>query len=394
MNVFNVLQSFLQRSVPTQADFENLVSLLDTRVIGQVVAADKKYTFFEDGAAYLLVDSQKKNIYNYPLLFKNSQKQSGNALDINDINKFYTNSSLSGSFLYAGQKADYSFAGNLNSGAAVPNSFQGPFSIGMQLSALSGLLCFQAKNKNFSVNTTLQALSTNNAELFDKSAIYKFALPQYNVVSISTNFLNNSSFDTSLSILSGASEFYNYEPVFVFNFKNVANFSVLSSSIVPVLKNVNDNIIDDSLQLVSVSGYDVPISGLSAFRANVNSITANYTWYPVENYLLSGSNMVVFINNFYPYGTNYNSYIKLSFLAYNNNFNSSTLPATSAFAFNSFTSYNGTLNAYTSSFFLQPSAANLFPITGANIWTNEFMDEFVASFASPQSAFGAFFFGV
>ncbi|NBP02915.1 MAG: hypothetical protein EBU90_22945 [Proteobacteria bacterium] len=394
MNVYNVLQSFLQRSIPTQADFENLVSLLDTRVIGQVYEADKKYTFFDDGAAYLLVDAQKKNIYNYPLLFKNSFKSNNLSFNSNDYNKFYLNNSLSGSFLFAGEKADYSFAGDLVNGLGVPSSFIKSFSIGFYLSALSGLACFQAKNKNFPVNTVFQAISTNNSELFDKASIYQFATSPYNIIKLNTNFLSNSSFNTSLSLLSSAPVFYNYEPVLIFNFSKITNFSVLSSSIVPVLKNVNDNILDASLQLVNVSGYDVPISSLSAFSSDVSSVTSNYTWIPLENYAVSGSNIIIFLDNFYPYGVDYNSYIKLSFLSYKNNLNSTTLSSTSSFSFNSFTSLNGSLNAYISSFFSQSSASNLFPASGVNIWTNTFMNEFIASFTSPQSTFGAFFFGV
>jgi len=397
MNILEALSNFLQNDKPNQADFENFFSFLNNNNIGQIIGFNKTIDQNINDNKFLLLDNNDINIYNYPLLFKSSFLTYFNNCMTNNFKKFNLSSPLSsnlGNFIAAGEQASYKSLSANNLLLACSESFNNSFSFDFSLSSqqISALFCFQSKNKNFQVeNTGVQLVSSN--DLYDKNNTYAFFLTGRNTFLVNTNFPTSSSFNTSYYLTSSAPDFYNYEPLFVFDFSNISNFNVISASLMPVFKTFNPPTFPSapstsSMQLSSISGFDIPAENFNPLSSYLASVTANYTWYYTPFYIIPQTKkMVVFLENFYPYVNN--TFLKMSLLHYNNYY-TNTLTAVSSFNFNNYTSSYASQTAYLSSFFSQASASNTFLVS--SYWSNEFFDDFVSSLA--LSSIGAFYFGI
>ncbi|NBW58102.1 hypothetical protein EBR43_10065 [bacterium] len=397
MNTIEALKNFLQKDKPNQSDFENFFSFLNNNNIGQITGFNRTIDASINDNQFLFLDANDINTFNYPLLFKSSFLTYFKDCTTSDFKKFNLSSPLSsklGSFITAGEKASYKSLSGNNLLLACSENFENSFSFDFSLSSqpLSALFCFQSKNKNFPVtNTGVQLVSSNN--LYDKQGTYAFFLTGENTFLVNTNFPTSSSFRTSFTLTSSAPEFYNYEPVFVFDFKNISNFNSISASLMPVFKTFDAPSFPSapstsSMQLSSISGYDIPAENFNPLSSYLASVTASYVWYYAPFYIVPQTKqMFVFLDNFYPYEND--TFLKLS-LVHFNNYYTNTLTAVSSFEFNSYTSSYASQTAYLSSFFSQASASNTFLVS--SYWSNAFFDDFVASLA--LSSIGAFYFGV
>lgn len=394
MNINQILSNFLQQSIPNQTDFESLYTILNQDIIGQILYFDKSTDFSQNENEYLLIDNTIRNIYDFPLLFKSSFTKNNH---ISDNTKFYqfdlSSLSQQGSFIFAGQQAE--FADQRNTILDVPPllNFTKSFSFMFSLSntPISGIMCFQSKNKNFEVSKTgVQLVSSN--ELYDKASTYRFLLTGLNTFYINTFFQGSSSFATSTSLLSSPSEFYNYEPVMVFDFSNLSEFNSVSASLQPVFKTINPPSFPvtpttASFQLTTISGYDAQV-GVNPLSTFLNDLTASYTWQYAPYFIIPETKrMVVFVDTFYPYPGD--TFLKMTFLTYNSSY--TNLTAISTFRFNDYVDSYESQTRYVSAYFSSASATNTFVLT--SLWSNEFFNSFIVSLGPPLSNIGPWFFG-
>jgi hypothetical protein len=394
MNINQILSNFLQQSIPNQTDFENFFTILNQDVIGQVLSFDKSTDFTLNENEYLLIDSTTRNIYSYPLLFKSSFLKNNH---LSDNTKFYefdlSSLAQQGSFIFAGQQAE--FADQRGTILNVPPllNFTKSFSFMFDLSTIpiSGIFCFQSKNKNFEVSRTGVQL-VSSTDLYDKASTYKFLLTGQNTFYINTYFQGSSSFTTSTALLSTPSEFYNYEPVMIFDFSNFTDFKSISASLQPVFKTINPPTFPvtpttASFQLTTISGYDAP-AGVNPLSTFINDLTASYTWQYAPYFIIPDKKrMVVFMDTFYPYEGD--TFLKMSFITYNTSY--TNLSAISTFPFSDYVdSYESQTN-YVSAYFSSPSASNTFLLS--SLWSNSFYNDFIVSLGPPLSNIGPWFFG-